>query len=149
MIKRFIGRYRWLSNFWPAEVVWWDEHYTIVEHAYQAAKFDGYPNVQDLIRDAESPGEAKYLARIYATAFEKSFWDKRKLKVMNNLLTQKFTRHPELRQLLLDTDQKLLVEGNTWNDKFWGVDIKSGEGKNNLGILLMQIREELRSVKEN
>ena len=36
-----------------------------------------------------------------------------------------------------------LVEGNYWKDTFWGVDEKLG-GKNHLGRILMEIREELK-----
>jgi predicted NAD-dependent protein-ADP-ribosyltransferase YbiA (DUF1768 family) len=34
---------------------------------------------------------------------------------------------------------------DTWGDKFWGVDLETGEGENNLGILLMELREMLKS----
>ncbi len=37
----------------------------------------------------------------------------------------------------------MLIEGNTWRDTFWG--IYEGKGENNLGKLLMKIREELRN----
>ncbi|MBQ6221203.1 MAG: hypothetical protein IJJ44_01130 [Solobacterium sp.] len=37
-----------------------------------------------------------------------------------------------------------MVEGNTWNDRCWGVDIRTGTGQNHLGIILMKIRSELR-----
>lgn len=42
------------------------------------------------------------------------------------------------RKKLLATENALLVEGNTWNDTYWGVC--NGVGKNTLGQLLMKIR---------
>ncbi|MBR4196328.1 MAG: hypothetical protein IKQ95_06420 [Synergistaceae bacterium] len=44
---------------------------------------------------------------------------------------------------LLATKQALLVEGNDWEDTFWGFDVNLGYGRNMLGQLLMKIRAEL------
>lgn len=43
-ILRFHGRFRFLSNFWPASVVMDGEVYPTVEHAYQAAKIAELPD---------------------------------------------------------------------------------------------------------
>ena len=48
----------------------------------------------------------------------------------------------DLKEKLLATGDKILIEGNTWNDDFWGKC--SDNGKNNLGIILMKIREEIK-----
>jgi predicted NAD-dependent protein-ADP-ribosyltransferase YbiA (DUF1768 family) len=47
----------------------------------------------------------------------------------------------------LDTGEAKLEEGNRWGDEFWGVNLKTGRGKNWLGVLLMRVRNELRSEK--
>ncbi|MCH7737275.1 MAG: NADAR family protein [Chloroflexi bacterium] len=60
---------------------------------------------------------------------------------MLELLRDKF-RDPVLRQMLLDTGDLELVEGNNWGDRFWGR--VSGVGDNHLGRLLMQVRGECR-----
>ena len=39
-----------------------------------------------------------------------------------------------------------IEEGNWWKDKFWGVDIKTRQGENHLGKLIMKIRK---SLQEN
>jgi predicted NAD-dependent protein-ADP-ribosyltransferase YbiA (DUF1768 family) len=49
-----------------------------------------------------------------------------------------------LANALLATGQAQLVEGNTWNDTYWGVC--HGEGLNVLGMLLMQVRADLKNV---
>lgn len=41
----------------------------------------------------------------------------------------------------MTTGNAELIEGNTWNDTFWGVC--NGEGENNLGKLLMKVRTNL------
>ena len=55
-------------------------------------------------------------------------------------LRAKFTQHPELKQLLLSTGNKILIE-HTSNDKYWGDGY--GTGLNRLGQCLMIIRDEL------
>jgi hypothetical protein len=47
-----------------------------------------------------------------------------------------------LKQLLLATGDKELIEGNTWGDTFWGVC--NGIGQNHLGKILMAKRTELK-----
>ena len=59
---------------------------------------------------------------------------------MYQILKSKF-QNPELSKLLLETGDCELIEGNTWGDQFWGVC--KGVGENNLGKLLMKVREEL------
>jgi len=66
-----------------------------------------------------------------------------KVKLMAGLLTRKFA-DPALRQKLLATGDAKLVEGNWWGDRFWGIDLKTGEGQNTLGRLLMTLRIRLR-----
>ena len=66
---------------------------------------------------------------------------------MKDGLYAKFTQNSELYNLLLSTGSSIIIEGNQWQDTFWGV--VNGEGQNNLGLLLMLLRNELRILKEN
>lgn len=139
MITAFSGEHRWLSNFWPAQVEWEGLTYATVEHAYQAAKFPADSGIREAIRDCSTPGKAKRLAHSFADRMSPDYQE-RKLAVMEALLRAKFAL-PGLRDQLLSTGDQELVEGNTWNDTFWGVC--RGKGTNHLGRLLMQIRKEL------
>ncbi len=56
----------------------------------------------------------------------------------------KFTQNPDLLSKLLATGDAELIEGNTWGDRVWGVDLYRGAGENHLGKILMRIRDELR-----
>ena len=65
---------------------------------------------------------------------------------MEGGLRQKYAKDP-LRQMLLDTGDAILIEGNFWHDNFFGSCTcpKCGnKGQNNLGKLLMQIRDEMK-----
>ena len=75
-------------------------------------------------------------------------WENVKLPIMEEIVRAKFTQHPELAARLLATGDALLVEGTTWGDTCWGIDLTTGEGENRLGQILMQIRAELRSAQE-
>ena len=66
---------------------------------------------------------------------------------MELCLKKKFTEHLDLQERLLATGDAILIEGNTWNDTYWGVC--NGVGKNTLGQLLMKIREEIRKGLSN
>ena len=60
---------------------------------------------------------------------------------MESILRVKFS-DDKLKNKLIDTYPAELIEGNTWNDKFWGVDINTSIGENNLGKILMKLRDE-------
>ncbi len=66
---------------------------------------------------------------------------------MLEALRTKFTQRKELKEILLNTDDAILVE-HTANDNYWG-DGGDGHGKNMLGKLLMQVREEIREKENN
>jgi len=113
-----------------------------VEHYYQAAK-TLVPSERSLIHHAETPGQAKRLGR---KATLRGNWEQIKLLVMREGLAAKFAIEDHdiessPTRFLLDTGDDILVEGNNWGDRFWGVD---GTGDNWLGHLLMARRAELR-----
>jgi ribA/ribD-fused uncharacterized protein len=73
-------------------------------------------------------------------------WESVKVGVMRVAVVAKFIQHEELRTLLLGTGDAKLVE-HTENDSYWG-DGGDGSGKNMLGRILMEVREQLRSKAE-
>lgn len=138
MIDRFTGTFRFLSNFWPAPVIFDGIEYPTVEHAYQAAKTERIDQ-RVRIEHAQTPGQAKRLGRKVDLRPD---WEEIKEAVMLTLLRQKFLKGTRLAQWLDETADHELVEGNTWGDVYWGVC--DGVGQNKLGKMLMQIREENR-----
>lgn len=134
-IDSFRGDFGFLSNFFESSI-WIDGvQYKTVEHAYQAAKAHDEVT-KKMIREAKTPAIAKKLG--YSCQLPPD-WEDRKVEVMRRLVREKF-KNPLLRAMLLVTEDAELVEGNTWNDRFWGVC--RGVGHNWLGRILMEIREE-------
>lgn len=143
-IKKFAGKYDFLSNFYLSVITLDGMDYPTVEHAFQAAKTDD-PDERRAIQEAVTPASAKKAGRI---ATLRPDWEEVKYSIMHDLVLQKFTRYPDLRQMLLDTGDAELIEGNNWNDRTWGMTKdKTGDyvGKNWLGKILMQVRDSLRN----
>ena len=141
-IAEFKGKYRFLSNFHV------DQRFDVVvrgrntralsgEHAYQACKAVHDSDAARIL-DATTPGKAKRLGR---RAEMRGDWDAVKVAVMRHVLEAKFAPDSALAAELVATGDAILVEGNTWNDTFWGV---ASVGRENwLGYLLMARRSEL------
>ena len=136
-ITTFAGQYRFLSNFYLSKVKYEDDIYPTVEHAYQASKTTR--GNRRSIRQAESPGHAKKFGREVPM---RSDFEESKVMIMRKLVRQKF-RDPTLRESLLRTGTRKLIEGNDWGDQFWG-ESPVGSGQNRLGLILMEIRDEIK-----
>ena len=135
-IPSFKGRYSFLSNFYSAEICVDSITYSSVEHAYQAMKTEDKG-----VRRRVSLMTAKEAKKFGKTVKLRDNWDNIKISIMRDLLKLKFS-NPKLKNLLLETGTELIEEGNYWHDTFWG--IYNNKGENHLGLLLMEIRKELR-----
>lgn len=146
VVPQFDGEWFFLSNFYeaPTDFLMDGEKVTMPtgEHAFQAAKCHAMVDMtqkKEYVRrvaSAPTPSKAKYEGRSCRIAVDK--WDHIKVDCMREVVFQKFLQHPDIRSQLLTTGDAMLVEGNTWGDKFWGrVD---GKGYNKLGVILMEVR---------
>lgn len=135
-IKGFSGEYRWLSNFWMSPLTIEGIQFPSAEHAYQAAKS---PHERDWLyfRHIPTPGQAK---RQGAKLALRDGWNEMRIDVMREILIAKF-QNPDLAHRLVETGDRYIEETNHWGDKFWGVC--NGDGYNNLGKLLMEVRATL------
>lgn len=106
------------------------------EHYYQAQKFRLARDQKDILT-AKTPHIAARRGRDRKRKLRRD-WESIKESVMFTAVWSKFEQHPELRELLLSTEDAQLVE-HTENDAYWG-DGGDGKGKNRLGCILMQIR---------
>ena len=140
-IDKFTDEFAFLSNFFPATILHKGIVYPTVEHAFQASKVGVSPLynrefVRKQISLASTPGRAKRLGQKVVLRKD---WNKVRLVVMSILVFKKFANYIVLKQQLLDTGDAILIEGNGWHDKFWG--ICDGVGQNWLGKILMEVRE--------
>lgn len=137
-IDSFRGEYRFLSNFWLINITLAGKVYPSIEHAFQALKTVN-PEERESVQLASTPAEAKRLGRRVTLRGD---WPQVKVDVMTGLVRLKFLPDTELASKLLATGDAELIEGNTWNDTFWG--ICRGKGQNHLGKILMEVRSKRR-----
>lgn len=149
-IREFRGSYRWLSNFWPApmeiffggQVATWPA----VENIYQAAKLAHSEldlarkkTLLELLLESTS-GQAKKLGAGIPLAV--SSWNMARIPTMTAIVEHKFHSNEDLFHKLQETGDAEIEEGNSWNDRFWGVDLKTGSGSNHMGTILSQVRSQ-------
>ena len=135
-VREFQGEYRFLSNFWPCQIEFQGLVFPSVEHAYVAAKTKD-SGIRRVVAALGSAGDAKRYGRRIRLRDD---WDAVKLDLMLDFVRKKF-QTKDLADKLVATAPRILIEGNRWGDTFWGMC--DGVGQNNLGKLLMQVRDEL------
>lgn len=130
-----------LSNFSGHAVYLCGKVWPTVEHFYQGQKFAGSEH-EESIRCCWTPTLAKMRAG-ELRARQRPDWATVQEEVMLAGLRAKFGQHPDLRERLLASGERVLVE-HTERDGYWG-DAGDGTGQNRLGHLLMRVRAELRA----
>jgi len=152
-ILEFKGKYRFLSNFYNVELVWEKIIWPSSEHAYQASK-SADRATRIAISKVLNPATVKRIGRgAEFVVNEKTYkvvtrsdWEQIKIKIMEEIVRAKFRQNSDLTLKLLDTGDSIIEEGNTWKDKFWGIcPPGSGDGRNELGKILMKIRNEAKN----
>lgn len=138
-ITDFHGDYDFLSNFYEVSVQYQGLTYGSSEAAFQAQKC--MTDKAKAVFTEYRPGKSKSAGRRVTLRPD---WENVKVNIMQEILRAKFTQNSELAERLIDTGDKVLVEGNNWGDTFWGVDNRTGQGENHLGKILMKIRSEIR-----
>lgn len=129
------------SNFAPFRIEVDTATWPTSEHYFQAQKFADAA-YREQIRAEKSPMIAARLGRSREVPL-RADWELVKDDVMLTALRAKFSQHESLRALLLSTGEEELIEA-TSNDYYWGCGTKR-TGQNKLGVLLMQLRDELRA----
>lgn len=141
-IHNFRGEYYFLSNFFYSPVTYNGKTYQNSEAAFQAQKTLSeevqWKFTRLTPRDARTEGRKLTL---------RPDWEEVKDDIMRNILRSKFS-NPVLARQLLDTDDAILEEQNTWHDNCWGNctcdKCRQIPGQNKLGTMLMELREGLK-----
>ena len=134
------------TNFYPCTVIIDGISWPTTEHYFQAQKFVGTPYLKK-IRKLPNARDAFQLSRDpHVAIWQRPDWDSVKDDIMLKALRVKFSDccNTQLRDKLRGTHEKILIE-HTSNDSYWG-DGGNGSGKNRLGELLMQVRNELKDT---
>lgn len=130
-----------LSNFSSFAVEWRGRIWSTSEHAYQAAHFfDTAPELAEEIYHARSAHEAYKVAKANSDRAPTD-WDDNKVRIMEDICRHKLAQHPYVRQKLLETLDRPLVEDSP-KDSFWGWGADH-KGRNELGKVWMRLRDEI------
>ena len=133
--------YGFMSNFAPYPFSDGGKIWPTSEHYFQAQKFL-VPQIQEIIRQIVSPMDAALEGRNRQNPL-RSDWEEVKDEVMLQAFRMKFSQNPDIAKELMATGDAIIIE-HTRNDAYWA-DGGDGSGKNKLGLLLMQVREELKN----
>lgn len=141
---RVHDKYGEFSNFARFPIQIKGKTWPTSEHYFQAQKFAGTEH-EETVRNAKNAWWAAKYGRELAPLPED--WHERRIDVMIDSVRAKFKQHPQLKNLLLDTGNAILIE-KTKQDNFWA-DGGDGSGQNFLGKILMMVREEFQTAEAN
>lgn len=133
----------WFSNMLPFDQPLIEDgiSYRTPEHYYQAHKLNDLTKRKEIAQ--MGPFEAKKALQDKETYCWRPDWTYQlKLSVMETALRWKFGKGTSWYTKLMETGQEKIVEWNNWNDLWWGKDLETKKGRNELGKLLMKIRSE-------
>ncbi len=129
------------TNFYAGAPITINGQWPTTEHYFQGMKFEKEVN-QEEVRALATAREAFEYPRARPNLVRAS-WQMIKNKTMETAVLAKFTQHPNLMVMLIETGNALIVE-HTENDNYWG-DGGDGSGKNMLGQILMKVRSHILS----
>lgn len=146
-----------LSNFSSFHLTWEGLDFDTSEAAYQFEKFNytslnpaissaTLKSVRDTIKNSKSAHNAYKQAQFFKNQRNPN-WDLIKVPTMKRILELKIDQHSYVKDKLLQTGNRLLIE-DSWRDDFWGIG-PNKDGQNMLGKLWMEVRENLREEIKN
>ena len=143
------------SNWYSAAFDYAGQHYLNSEQFmmyHKVMMFRKYDYAQQIIQ-TEDPAECKKIAGQRFPEFDSDLWNKTSFAIVKRGVKAKFSQNEDIRKELLSTGNELLAECSP-TDKKWGIGIDINDtdrfivskwnGKNYLGRILMEVREELR-----
>lgn len=142
-----------LSQWWPAPFTVDGVEYPTAEHWMMArkARLFGDAAAEHAAEAAPGPRQAKAAGRRVA-GFDQEVWERERYAIVVEGNVRKFERHAELREYLLGTTSRVLVEASPL-DRVWGVGLAAEDdrvrdparwrGLNLLGFALMEARQRL------
>ena len=148
--------YGCFSNWYPAAFDYAGVHYANSEQFMMAQKvmmFGQYELGRKILK-TNDPAACKKLGSAKFPEFNADIWERTCRTVVKRGVMAKFRQNPEIRDILLGTGNALLAECSPYDNK-WGIgidindparfEVRSWQGKNYLGLVLMEVREDLRT----
>ncbi|MFE1249882.1 NADAR family protein [Streptomyces sp. NPDC058735] len=145
-----------LSQWWPAPFSVDGVEYATAEHWMMAAKARLFEDAaaERSVLAAGDPAGAKKAGRL-VRGFDETTWRRERFRIVVEGSVHKFAAHPRLREYLLSTGDRVLVEASPV-DRIWGIGLAADDeaagdperwrGPNLLGFALMEARERLRAA---
>ncbi|MZD07103.1 DUF1768 domain-containing protein [Streptomyces sp. SID5785] len=142
-----------LSQWWPSPFTVDGVEYATAEHWMMAGKARVFGDAEAERRAVEAghPSQAKKAGRL-VKGFDETVWRRERLRVVVEGSLHKFGSDPALRDFLLGTGERVLVEASPL-DRVWGIGLAADDpaaadparwrGPNLLGFALMAARREL------
>ncbi|NDU77178.1 DUF1768 domain-containing protein [Actinomadura sp. DSM 109109] len=143
----------YLSQWWPSPFTVGGVVYATAEHYMMAekARLFGDEETATAIVAASHPRQAKDLGR-RVRDFDERTWRANRVTIVTRGSEAKFSQNGELRDYLLRTGDRILVEASPL-DRVWGIGLAaddpraerpaSWKGENLLGFALMTVRDAL------
>lgn len=142
---------------------WYKSHFFSVANHYccmeqfmmsQKAKLFGDDEIMQQILSCDDPKKIKALGQKVRN-FDETVWGEVKYSIVLNGNYKKFSQNPRLKDFLLQSGDKILVEASPY-DGVWGIKMAESDenvqnplnwrGQNLLGFALMEVRDALREV---
>ena len=149
--------YGCFSNWYLASFEYAGIKYTSSEQFMMNQKvlMFGQHELSKQIKGTDNPQEQKKLGKTHFPEFSAEIWDRNCYTVVKRGIRAKFQQNDEIKRILLDTRNAVLVEASPL-DRIWGVgvgaekavDVRTWRGKNLLGRALMEIRMDLKAIPE-
>ena len=139
-ITEFKGDYDFLANDFNDCKIYIEKDdltYTNLESALIAQKSDDFGTRRKFTRFNAMKARKKL-----STIPDNDEWEENKDEIMKDLLRIKFKKGSKLGKKLVETIPAKLINTVTYPDEYYGV--RYGEGKNMLGKMLMEIRDEIK-----
>lgn len=148
-IRRVRDPFGFLGNMSPHPVTWEGIEWRTSEALFQALRFPKDSEIRELIRAEKSPMSAKMVAKSYHGNLAVIPGSKEDLQNMVDVVKLKLRTHDDVRQVLLDTGERFIVEDCTKRQRglglFWGAALQGDHwvGENALGMIWMGLRERM------
>ena len=152
--------YGCFSNWYHAEFDYAGQHYVNSEQFmmyHKVLMFRKY-ELADQIIQTNDPAKCKKIAGQKFPEFDSELWEKTCVAIVKRGVKAKFLQNRDILKILLNTGNAILAECSPY-DKKWGIGIDINDpqrlvianwkGKNLLGRILMEVREELRQELQN